>query len=498
MRRTSRPGSDTLILSLALLAAFACRGHPDAAPAPVPTPAPAVSTTSVSDVRSLWGRKGLDDNLNTVVVLVSPGSPAESERWQFDIGRSRLTCLPEPQATGWRFSVCNGLKSGESFEAFVPRTGDAGFTVKLNLGGRQLKGDLIRTPERDEPTGSPNVSLVWHRQGPPAAGIHTGIWADDGLVFAPRGGGTIEIFEAGSGRLVGSAGLAGSQGGPSATVLEVTARGGYLYAATGAHGLVIFDVHDPARPRLAGQYYVDAGRGSPESFTNVHALTLSPRADVIYAVNQSHPLTDLSVIDVPNPAAPREIGRFRIDREPKPGDFFHDVSLIERNGRLIAFLHSLSAGLFVLDITDPAAVAMLGSIRWEATVSHSGAAFDIDGRLYYAHNDEGFDEGMTVLEMTDLSRPRIVSRYQTRPGSSIHNIQILDGFAYLSYYTDGLRVVDLHDPAHPREVAHYDTVAQEDEVAVFQGAWGVRLLDGFVFISDMQSGIYAFKVDVGR
>ena len=103
---------------------------------------------------------------------------------------------------------------------------------------------------------------------------------------------------------------------------------------------------------------------------------------------------------------------------------------------------------------------------------------------------------MTILDLTDPAKPNIVSRFATRQGISVHNVQGVDGMAYISYYIDGLRVVDLRDPEIPEEIAHFDTVPDANERGLVQGAFGVRVIDGGVYISDMESGVYAFQVDV--
>ncbi len=274
------------------------------------------------------------------------------------------------------------------------------------------------------------------------------------------------------------------------------ARDGYAYVATYSRGVLIFDVRNPAQPVRVGQFMVDAGTNSLETFTNVHTLELGPDGKTVYAVNQSFETTDLRIIDVSNPAAPKEIGRFIRPEVTHILDGFHDTHVIQRNGRTIVFLQSLRSGLFILDATDPRTVTVLSSIKWEGTLSHSGAAFEVGGKLYYAHNDEGFDQGMTILDVSDLTKPKVIGHYQTRRGTSIHNIDIVNNIAYVSYYIDGLRVVDLRDPTIPREIGHYDTVPAQDEDAVFQGAWGVKYLDGRVFMSDMEGGTFAFKVDL--
>ena len=107
-------------------------------------------------------------------------------------------------------------------------------------------------------------------------------------------------------------------------------------------------------------------------------------------------------------------------------------------------------------MTDPANVSALGSIAWDGTFSHSGWPFTLNGRWYYAHNSEGYDQHMTVLDVTDPANPTVVSHFATREGISIHNVQVVDGIAYIAYYLDGLRVVDLRDPRMPEEIAHFE------------------------------------------
>ena len=57
-------------------------------------------------------------------------------------------------------------------------------------------------------------------------------------------------------------------------------------------------------------------------------------------------------------------------------------------------------------------------------------------------------------------------------------------------------MLDLRDPADPREIGHFDTVGAEHERDITQGAWGVHVDGGRVYISDREHGIYAFEVEI--
>ena len=483
-----------------------------AAPIPVQTPTaeagspgpvedPVREPVDAREMAGLWAGDLIPDPGQTgyappwLALRVRPGDDPDEDSWRLETGPWPIstlppvsTCTPQRQADGWKLSSCTGIVQGD-LTAFMPDEPEEGFEVTLQGAGFTTSASLTRVASRDEPSSTDNVTVLWRQ---PGEGIHTDIWAEDGLVFAPRSDGVIEIMDVEDGTIIGRAEAWGA-------VLDVKARDGLLYAATALIGLMVFDISDPAAPELVGHFEKPAAGGAWAGYTSFHNIFLSPGGRLVYAIDQSaHPNTQLLVIDVSDPAAPAEAGRFHISAETSGFDFKmpHDVNVVEVDGRLTAFLNYLSAGLWILDVTDPAAVSTVGSIAWDGIFSHSGWPFSLDGRLYYAHNSEGYDRHMTVLDVTNPASPAVVSRFKTRDGVSIHNVQVIDGIAYVSYYIDGLRVVDLRDPERPKEVAHFDTVPDANERALTQGAWGVRVLDGVVYLSDIESGIHAFEVDV--
>ncbi len=425
-----------------------------------------------------------------LAVRIRPGEDPYQDPWRVEVGPSpgylppAFLCDLKQRPDGWELSSCTGLVYVD-LQIFAPAA-EGAVEVTLTSPNFVARGILTRIESRDELQSSDNVEVLWHQ---PGEALHSDIWAEDGLVFAPRLDGTIEIIDGNSGNILGRA-TAGNY------VLDVKARDGILYAATASSGLQIIDVSDPVRPQPIGEFFAPPHEG----FTNFHNIFLSPNGQFVYAINQSeYPKTDLLVIDVSDPAKAVEAGRFSLDTDTASAFNFHDahdVNVMEVDGRLIAFLNYLDAGLWILDLTDPQDIVVVGSITWEGIFSHSGWPFRIGERLYYAHNTEGYDAHMTILEVTDLSNPGVVSQFATRRGISIHNVQVERGIAYISYYLDGLRVVDLRDPLSPREIAHFDTVPAENERDILQGAWGVRVLNGNVYVSDIELGTYALRVDV--
>jgi hypothetical protein len=459
----------------------------------VPTPTTSSTSGDGKLVRAgLWAA----DNAASVgfSLRVKPGEDPDHDTWYFFVdGSEHVECTPSSTAADWLFEDCD--KTGTAFSQFgavIPKKPNPDIEITYAYGSAARSTKMHYIPELDEDPVLA-VERVWFHEWNEDCENHTGIWAEAGLVFAPCREGFVEILDGASGKRMGLASQDAARGRNRSAVLEVTARDGRLYAATTGRGVVIWDVRDPAAPKLIGQFFEDKGSGSPQNAFNIHTLTLSPKGNLLFAVNQSHPRSDVRIIDVSDPTKPHEVGRYLPNNSGSLSGGAHDLALEEREGRLIAYLNQLKGGFRILDVTNPANILELGVASWDNVFSHSVWPFQSGGKRYVLHGDEGYNQGLAIFDVTELTRPKVVSRFQTR-AISTHNFRVKDGFAYVSYYLDGLRVFDIRDPARPKEVAHYDTVEAESEERLFSGAWGVHLDNGLVYVSDTLSGIYAFRV----
>ena len=74
---------------------------------------------------------------------------------------------------------------------------------------------------------------------------------------------------------------------------------------------------------------------------------------------------------------------------------------------------------------------------------------------------------------------------------------------YISWYSDGVRVVDAADPKHPTEVAYFVPPAGQNPVKPPQRGvlsqmpqvWGVAVDEatGLIYASDMNSGLWILR-----
>ena len=476
-----------------------------------PTPPPSPTAASQPEPPAnpfvgLWSGVADDgsDSLGLAFAII-PGADPDTDPWIFRGGvpgadgslGPQISCQPEPIEGGWLLAACAGLSAGLDFRAVATLSPPAlEISVNSSLVGPPYTATLTRATPLAEPASSDNVELVWRFQGP-GGDIFTDVLVSDGAVFAPSYADQVYILDAHTGQQVGIArppsDILSSPGG--SRVLDVRVSGGHLFAATETHGLLVFDVTDLSRPAFVGQEFAFLGLEFPDNFYNVHNIQLSPDGNTLYAINSSIPTPDLRIFDVSSPGVLLPVGRFSLPSE----DFletFHDLHLTERGGSLIAFVNSGTRGFLVLDVSDPTAIALLADVRRAGGYSHSGWAYEQGGSHFYVHTEEGVSRGMTIFAVDDLTNPVEIGSFTLRQGTSIHNVQVRDGIAYVAHYLDGLRLFDLSDPAFPLQIAHYDTVDTERESYLFQGAWGVALGEDLVYISDMQGGIFAFRVEL--
>jgi hypothetical protein len=308
----------------------------------------------------------------------------------------------------------------------------------------------------------------------------------------------------------------------------------------GFAGLALYDVSDPSRPRPLGQL----ASGLP---VGVHELSVVQRADgrvlVLAAVNFSFQVSqgrmgDLRVIDATDPRRPREVADWDVRRDgpaeargqlaARRDVFCHSAWPFDGGRKLFASFWG--AGEQFLDISDPEAPKLIGQTGYRAEDRYRGAHsgwFNEDETLFVQNDEtmsavgEGDAATWTVQRIFDtsrLDRPRLLSTFATEsavPGAdgrvrrdgvySVHNAVVRGSLEYVSWYSDGVRVVDLADPRRPREVAYFVPPAGPARQTVVSGqhgergmplVWGVYPWKDLVLASDINSGLWVFRVGI--
>jgi hypothetical protein len=121
--------------------------------------------------------------------------------------------------------------------------------------------------------------------------------------------------------------------------------------------------------------------------------------------------------------------------------------------------------------------------------------------------------GLRFWDIADLAQPQPIGTFRTErsrvdrvdgpsaPGLfTAHNPVVRDDLLFVSWYSDGVRVVDIRDPAAPRELAAWlppDSVPPNAvRIPFVQGPliWGIAVEGDLVVASEMSSGLYVLRL----
>lgn len=265
---------------------------------------------------------------------------------------------------------------------------------------------------------------------------------------------------------------------------------GYLYAVCdeGQSTLQIMDItHLP--DSLPVVY------DSKARFSRSHNIFIDTASALLYTLATSggdSPYSGMRVYDLANPISPTLVGSYNTFGSFSFGHV-HDAYV--RNDT--AFLNCGYDGFTMVDFSDPYQPVPLGTLTSYPGKGYNHSGWQSEDGSYYFMADETHGSPLKVLDIKDPENIKVASIFEAIPGdlkSIPHNLLIRGDYLYVSYYYDGLRVFDIHDPENPPiQVLHYST-SSEPKLNSYKGAWGAfpYLPSGNILISDMQEGLFVF------
>ncbi|HEY7682965.1 MAG TPA: hypothetical protein VH879_10005 [Gemmatimonadales bacterium] len=398
-------------------------------------------------------------------------------------------------ATVDRFGNLTGLRAGTAM--LTVRAGGVTAThpikvvpnpiAQLRISGdaeRARTGDVVRFKvEALTAAGRriPGVVPMWSVSGGEAGeGPGAQIWPD-GAFVAERPGlytviatvgqrsawATIKAHPRAVGRPVRLVGR-GLQTDHSTSELHVwTGRDGRDYAYLGTHAagirpgvtgnvVFVYDVTDPARPTLTDSIMVNA------RVINDVLVNDAGTVGVLTREGASDRKNGLVVLDVSTPAHPRILSEFTDSLTAGIHNtwIYRNVVYVTNDG---------TGALNIIDISDPKAPKMAG--RWETGDPNNRYVHDVwvhDGIMYLSY----WDDGVQILDVGGLhrggtpERPVFVSKF-AYPIGNTHNVWRDRQYLFIGDEIFGcpqcvngprgyVHVVDLSNIDHPIEVGRYE------------------------------------------
>lgn len=250
-------------------------------------------------------------------------------------------------------------------------------------------------------------------------------------------------------------------------------------------GMFIYDVSNPLAPVELSRLEWGAG-GGYHLGCDAHSVTVDEPAPGVRVAYLSSGITgDLALFDVSNPALPVYLSEIF---SPVFAFYSQAHDCVVRNGRV--YTSWLGGGFTVHDITDPALPVQLAHVP-NANVNQIFTyhmALSSDGlSLVTTENTTGTDS-VKVWNLSNLGAITLSGSFVSPGGATPHQVSVLGKYAYVAYLTDGLRILDLSNPAAPLSIGQYDP--EPGSGGAFTGGYGVFPTANNIYLSHTSGGLY--------
>jgi choice-of-anchor B domain-containing protein len=269
--------------------------------------------------------------------------------------------------------------------------------------------------------------------------------------------------------------------GPCSEWREIQVHGHYAYVVSEAGGgTQIIDLSTlPDSAHLVKSFVFSSG-----SKSTIRAHTNHIRDGFLYLNGcATWSPGGILIFDLSDPENPAFQGEFA-------GTYIHD-SFVRNDTIYGAGIYG--EGIQIIDAVSKTSPSLIRTINYAGSGTHNTAT-TTDGR-YVLSTDEIGSTAKT-LKIWDLVTDLRVAEYTGSPTAIVHNVFVKDTLAIMSYYTAGIRVVDISDPLSPVELGGYDTRPGQENAA-YTGAWSVYPFfpSGKIIIGDMGNGMFVVDMN---
>jgi hypothetical protein len=203
--------------------------------------------------------------------------------------------------------------------------------------------------------------------------------------------------------------------------------GHYAYVASYELGLRIIDIGNPAEPRCVGIYDTPGRAQGVRVAGNFAYVADQPGWD-----GQNQRPGGLEVIDISNPAQPRQADSIQVTANGRAND------------AVIAGTHAFVAegpsGMQIIDISDPASPRRVGGLN----MNSSAQAVTVSGQHAYVAAADGT---LQVIDISAPGNPKLLGMVEM--GGFSEDVAVSGRHAFLAEGAAGLRIIDVNDPARP-------------------------------------------------
>lgn len=276
--------------------------------------------------------------------------------------------------------------------------------------------------------------------------------------------------------------------GANSTWRDIKTWGQYAYVTTdvGTDGLVVIDLSNlPNGVTSTNWQPTLTVNGQSGVFNKAHNIWIDENG-YAYISGANLGVGGVMILDVhTTPGTPIYVGA-------TPNNYSHDC--YARGDTL--YTADIYAGEFTIyDVSNKANPVFLGSQQTDFSFAHNVWLSDDSQVLFTTDEKPNAPVGAyDVSDPTNIIELDLFKPLQTLGQGVIpHNVHVWDDFLIVSYYTDGLILVDGSRPTNLIEVGNFDTYFTSS--GGFNGSWGAYpyLPSGKILVSDINSGLYIFQ-----
>jgi hypothetical protein len=160
-----------------------------------------------------------------------------------------------------------------------------------------------------------------------------------------------------------------------------------------------------------------------------------------------------------------------------------------------AYLSTIGDRIYAIDITDPAQPRITDSVVVDARVVNDVMTTE-DGKFGVMTREGASSRknGIVILSFEDPAHPKPIAEFTETVTGGVHSTYIYRGYVYLTDDATGsMRVIDIRDPYHPKQVARWQVERPEAGRTLHD----VDVRDGLATLSYWNDGLVILDVGNG-
>jgi hypothetical protein len=176
---------------------------------------------------------------------------------------------------------------------------------------------------------------------------------------------------------------------------------------------------------------------------------------------------------------------------------FRSAEIWVHPGGQCAYMTTIADRAYVVDIHDPGNPEIVDSMMADAHLLNDIMTTE-DGKfgVFSREGASNRKNGIKVFEASDPCHPKVIADYNETVSGGVHSSYVYQGHVYLTDDATGsMRVIDIRDPYHPKEVGRWQT--QQTEAGAGRYLHDIMVVDGLAYLAYWNDGLIILDVGNG-